>query len=132
FHKYFITSPFKGLKILFFSIYIESVGSIVDANFAISSLLNSFFINPNVAPIVAPMSAVELAIPLPTGILLFIFKDIFLLSSIGILNFLNTASMAFLDFDGPIFILFNFSSTSAVEYKSIAYEQRYSSLSTIP
>ena len=47
--KYLITSPFKGLKILFFSIYIESVGSIVDASFAISSLLNSFFINPNVA-----------------------------------------------------------------------------------
>ncbi|VIF99909.1 Uncharacterised protein [Clostridioides difficile] len=132
FPRYFITVPFRGLNILFLSINIESVGSISAANLEISSLLKSLSINDNVAFMVAPISAVELAIPFPTGILLFIFKEIFLVSFLGKLNFSNTFSIANLDLYLPKFISTNFSSIYTLEYISIAYEHKYSSSSIIP
>ena len=97
----------------------ESVGSISEAIKDISSSFKFLFKIDSVALIVAPISAVELAIPLPTGMSLFKFKDIFLLSSRGILNFSKTFSMAFLDFLGPKSISF-FSSNVAIENISIA------------
>ncbi|MPM87182.1 hypothetical protein SDC9_134276 [bioreactor metagenome] len=109
-----------GLKIEFLYNKIESVGSISEAIRDISSLPKSLFIMDKVALIVAPISAVELAIPLPIGILLLISRDIFSHSLSGILNLSNTFSIAFLDFLGPKLIFSFFSSRVATENMSIA------------
>ena len=100
--------------------YIKEYSSISEAIKDISSSFSFLFKIDNVALIVAPISAVELAIPLPIGMLLFKSNDIFLLSSMGILNFSNTFSMAFLDFLDPRLISSFFSSRLAMENISIA------------
>ena len=63
---------------------------------------------------------------------LFILSDIFFVSSIGILNFSKTSSIARLDLLGPLLIMSLLSSKVDTENKLIAYDDKYSSLSKIP
>ena len=130
--KYFFISAVRGLNILCWFNSRESVASIFTANFEISSPVKVLFNIDSVALIVAPISAVELAIPFPTGIWLFILSDIFLVSSTGNPNFSKTSSIARRDFLGPFWMISLPSSKVATENKLIAYDDKYSSLSKNP